>query len=778
MPGGPQPHPAAVELDGPAQVGVGHVLDAVLGQLAGQLDDRHALRARPLGDVDHIPVVVRVAVGQEDVGGGDIARLDGGLGIAGKERIDEDARVALAQLEAGVSQEADVHLVLLLQVTAEEVERLPPRALGVVLVIGADAVVLGKERVASALVELERDVGARRVADLLLQRLGVVDRDVVVVRAEVSEHGTVQLREIGLAVGHDVVEGADRRDLGVDRGGPDGEAAAEAPAHGPDAALDAVVVRQIGHGAAHVLLGLVHGHGHHLLLRLVRLLGGLAAVEVGREREEALLGEAVADLADVVVEPPPLLEDDHTGASAGVGLRQIAVGRPAIRLELHLGHESVSSLELVRQFPAHRHANQHSHPGLLGQQHLDEGRPLPRVGGLDGGPDLRLVRLAEPAALVEGVGQDALELGSDGREPLLRALESVGLGQRGHGGLQLLVREHARDTTSVKLTALSHGAGCACKLPAAELHALLRDLPLPDDDAVLVAADTADDAAVYRVADDLALVSTADFFTPIVDDAYDFGRIAAANALSDVYAMGGRPLTALNLVAWSLESLGGELLREVLRGGAEVAGDAGVAVIGGHSIDDPEPKFGMAVTGTVHPDRIVRNSTGRAGDELFLTKPVGGGVASTAMKRGLGARGAAVEVMPRLNRDAAAEAVAAGASAMTDVTGFGLLGHLHELTKASGLGAEVEADAVPAIDGVLDLLRSAEPPIAGGSRRNRDWVESHVNWSDAVPEERRWLLCDAMTSGGLLVAAAPGSGAPGVRIGRLLEAERGSIQVG
>ncbi|HKF80875.1 MAG TPA: selenide, water dikinase SelD, partial [Thermoleophilaceae bacterium] len=187
----------------------------------------------------------------------------------------------------------------------------------------------------------------------------------------------------------------------------------------------------------------------------------------------------------------------------------------------------------------------------------------------------------------------------------------------------------------LKLTALSHGAGCACKLPAAELQALLEDLPAPGDEAVLVGADTADDAAVYRLADDLALVSTADFFTPIVDDPYDFGRIAAANALSDVYAMGGRPLTALNLVAWSLESLGGDLLRQVLRGGADVAGEAAVAVVGGHSIDDREPKFGMAVTGTVHPDRVVRNSTARAGDDLFLTKPVGGGVASTALKRGL-----------------------------------------------------------------------------------------------------------------------------------------------
>jgi selenide, water dikinase len=330
-----------------------------------------------------------------------------------------------------------------------------------------------------------------------------------------------------------------------------------------------------------------------------------------------------------------------------------------------------------------------------------------------------------------------------------------------------------------RLTALSHGAGCACKLPASEVYALLDDLPSPDDEAILVGAETADDAAVYQVADDLALVSTADFFTPIVDDPYDFGRIAAANALSDVYAMGGRPVTALNLVAWSLESLGGELLRQVLRGGEEVAREAGVAVVGGHSIDDPEPKFGMAVTGTVHPERLVRNSTARGGDDLFLTKPVGGGVASTALKRGQSSDGmaAAVEVMTRLNRDAAAAAVEAGASAMTDVTGFGLLGHLREMTLASGIAAEVEAASVPAIDGALDLLRSPEPPIAGGSRRNRDWIGPYVDWAPDVPEELRWLLCDAMTSGGLLVAAAPGSAAPGVRIGRLLHGDPGRIRV-
>jgi selenide, water dikinase len=334
--------------------------------------------------------------------------------------------------------------------------------------------------------------------------------------------------------------------------------------------------------------------------------------------------------------------------------------------------------------------------------------------------------------------------------------------------------------TALRLTELSHGAGCACKLPAAELHPLLAELPRNGDAALLVGNDTADDAAVYRVSDDLAIVTTVDFFTPIVDDPFDFGRIAAANALSDVYAMGGRPLTALNLVAYPLGDLGGEVLREILRGGAAMAGEAGVAIVGGHSIDDSEPKYGLSVTGTVHPERILRNSTARVGDDLWLTKPLGGGVASTAAKRGRATPQLVsdqVGVMTTLNGQASDAAIAAGASAVTDVTGFGLLGHLREMVSASGVAAGVEAGAVPAIGGVLELLAGEDPPVAGGSRRNRSWAEEVVVWIGDVPEERRWLLCDAMTSGGLLVAAPPGSVLPGARIGRVTDGTPGGIEV-
>ena len=292
---------------------------------------------------------------------------------------------------------------------------------------------------------------------------------------------------------------------------------------------------------------------------------------------------------------------------------------------------------------------------------------------------------------------------------------------------------------------------------------------------------TGDDAAVWRISDELALVQTVDFFTPVVDDPYDFGRIAAANALSDVYAMGGRPLTALNVVAWPLEQLGAAALGEVLRGGMDVVRAAGAEVVGGHSIDDPEPKYGLAVTGAVHPDRVIANAGGRVGDALVLTKPLGAGAVVTARKRGqadeaLLAR--AVEVMAALNADASAAAVAAGASAMTDVTGFGLLGHLHALARESGVAAEVDAAAVPALDGV-ELMLEDERAVSGGSRRNREYAEGFAYFAGRVAPWRARLVCDATTSGGLLVAVDPARAAevPGPVVGRLVAGDPGAIAV-
>jgi selenide,water dikinase len=334
--------------------------------------------------------------------------------------------------------------------------------------------------------------------------------------------------------------------------------------------------------------------------------------------------------------------------------------------------------------------------------------------------------------------------------------------------------------TAVPLTSLSHGAGCGCKLPAAALLAIVRDLPAATAPELLVGSATADDAAIWRVSDELALVQTVDFFTPVVDDPYDFGRIAAANALSDVYAMGGRPLTAMNLVAWPLDRLGPEPLAEVLRGGQDVVRSAGAEVVGGHSIDDPEPKFGLAVTGAVHPDRIVTNAGGRPGDVLVLTKLLGAGAVVTARKRGEAGDAllaAAVDVMAALNAEASAAASAGAASAMTDVTGFGLLGHLHSLARESGVAAEVDAAAVPAIGGVEALL-AADRGVSGGSRGNRAYAAGFAAFSGVEPWRER-LLCDATTSGGLLVAIDPSRAQeiPGPVVGRLVEGDPGAIAV-
>lgn len=265
---------------------------------------------------------------------------------------------------------------------------------------------------------------------------------------------------------------------------------------------------------------------------------------------------------------------------------------------------------------------------------------------------------------------------------------------------------------------------------------------------------TGDDAAVYLVPGAReALIQTVDFFTPIVDDAYDWGRIAAANAFSDVYAMGGRPVTALNLVAWPVQQLSLDLLARVLEGGAAVAREAGAVIVGGHSIHDPEPKYGMAVTGLADPAALVRNSTIRPGDRLFLTKPLGTGIIATALKAGRARPDqveAAVTSMTELNGPASLAMVEAGASAATDVTGFGLLGHLHIALAASGLSAALDAPAVPLLPGTLELAAAGMVP--SGTRSNLEFTEGKVDW-DGPPQVERLVLADAQTSGGLLVAA-------------------------
>jgi selenide,water dikinase len=271
---------------------------------------------------------------------------------------------------------------------------------------------------------------------------------------------------------------------------------------------------------------------------------------------------------------------------------------------------------------------------------------------------------------------------------------------------------------------------------------------------LLVGLESGDDAAVVSVSGDIAVIATADFFTPVVDDAYDWGRIAAANALSDVYAMGGRPVVAVNLVGWPRDVLPLELLREVLRGGADVAAAAGCPVGGGHSIDDPEPKYGMAVTGIGSPDRLLRNDAARPGRPLTLTKPLGVGVLNNRHKATGEVFAEAIAIMTALNDAASAAALTAGVVAATDVTGFGLLGHLYKMAHASGVSAVIDAAAVPYLDGARDSLQAGY--VSGGTKRNLDWVRPHL--TSAVGEDELLLLADAQTSGGLLlVGEIPGA---------------------
>jgi selenide, water dikinase len=322
--------------------------------------------------------------------------------------------------------------------------------------------------------------------------------------------------------------------------------------------------------------------------------------------------------------------------------------------------------------------------------------------------------------------------------------------------------------SSYRLTQYAHGGGCACKIPPGELDEVVRGLA--GQAGLLVGLDTGDDAAVLALDAETAIVSTADFFTPVVDDAYDWGRIAAANALSDVYAMGGRPLVGVNLVGWPRETLPLELLREVLRGGSDVAREAGCQVGGGHSIDDPEPKYGMAVTGIADPNRLLRNDAAQPGRPLSLTKPLGVGVLNNRHKATGEVFPHAVETMAALNRQAAEHALAQGITAATDVTGFGLLGHLHKMAQASGVSAVIDAAAVPYLDSARAALQ--EGFISGGTRRNLEWVRPHL--AATVDEDELLLLADAQTSGGLLLAGeVPGAAV----IGEIVPRREHTIEV-
>lgn len=309
---------------------------------------------------------------------------------------------------------------------------------------------------------------------------------------------------------------------------------------------------------------------------------------------------------------------------------------------------------------------------------------------------------------------------------------------------------------SIKLTSLSSKGGCGCKIGPADLMQVLRSLPptVPNPD-LLVGLDTSDDAGVYRLSDELALVQTVDFFTPIVDDPYSFGQIAAANALSDIYAMGGKPLTVLNIVAFPISVLDKSILADILRGAADKVQEAGATLVGGHSIDDKEPKFGLAVTGLVHPDKVRTNAAARLGDKLILTKPIGVGILTTSIKKDQLSPEETTRlttVMSTLNKTAAEVMSSFEVHACTDVTGFGLLGHASEMAKGSQLGLVIHKDKVPMLPRVRELAEKGFVP--GGTKNNFAYLEGSIIYPEEMDQIDRYILCDAVTSGGLLISVA------------------------
>lgn len=309
----------------------------------------------------------------------------------------------------------------------------------------------------------------------------------------------------------------------------------------------------------------------------------------------------------------------------------------------------------------------------------------------------------------------------------------------------------------IKLTSYSTKGGCGCKIGPGELKQVIQSLPagIPDPN-LLVGIDTNDDAGVYRLRDDLALVQTVDFFTPIVDDPYSFGQVAAANAISDIYAMGGKPLTALNIVAFPIKTLDKQVLADILRGAGDKMREAGVTLVGGHSIDDQEPKFGLAVTGVIHPDKVRTNAGAHAGDKLILTKPIGVGILTTSIKKDqLNEEEIqrVTQVMAALNKTAAETMAPYDVHACTDVTGFGLLGHALEMAKGSGVGIRINSGHVPVLPRVRELAEAGFVP--GGTKNNYAHVQDSVTFPTDMDQVGQWILCDAVTSGGLLMSVAP-----------------------
>ncbi len=322
-------------------------------------------------------------------------------------------------------------------------------------------------------------------------------------------------------------------------------------------------------------------------------------------------------------------------------------------------------------------------------------------------------------------------------------------------GVGIKKKVGTKTASDIKLTSYTHGLGCACKIEPRKLEKVLQSIKIIEDINILVGTETSDDATVYKLSKDLALVQTLDFFTPIVDDPYHFGAIAAANAMSDIYAMGAKPIFALNIVGFPEDTLPMEVLERILLGANDKAHEAGINVLGGHTIEDPEPKYGMVVSGLVHPDKIIKNKGAIEGDMLILTKPIGTGILTTALKRGLvdeKLSSELIKIMSELNRTAAEIMIKYNVHACTDITGFGLLGHMREMSRASGMDFEIDFKKIPLIERVKDFAAGGTVP--GGTYNNLEWVKDDVDFANQS-QVNKLILCDAQTSGGLLIATDP-----------------------
>ena len=490
-----------------------------------------------------------------------------------------------------------------------------------------------------------------------------------------------------------------------------------------------------------------------------------------------------------------VLEIVGLGRAAEIAMRDLEKNRETMRSRRDQLHE-----ELAARIPD-LHLNGHaterlpntlsvSFPGLEANTILDELEGIAASAGAACHADQVdishvLTAMGVPAQIAMGTIRLSVGRETTATE-VARAAEQIGATiARMRGGAQLV-----QATGPIKLTHFTHGLGCACKIRPQMLEEILARIPRATDPNLLVGTETSDDAAVYRVRDDLAIVETLDFFTPIVDDPRAFGAIAAANALSDIYAMGARPIFALNIVGFPTRRLPITVLEEILAGATDTASAAGIPIIGGHSIEDTEPKFGWAVTGVIDPGKILANNTARPGDALILTKPIGLGILATAAKRGAAsaeavARGTAV--MSALNRAAAEAMNAFPVNACTDITGFGLIGHLWEMTRGSGVDAEIRVGAVPVLPEVAELAAAGIVP--GGTRENLAHAQAFTTWDPEISPTERLILCDAQTSGGLLIslpaAEAPALlkalmavGVPDVaEVGRLIGEGPGTVNV-